>query len=320
MKQKKGNFFPLLLIGGGLAGAALLYSRRASKTEENPYISAGGSIGGASDFFGNSGSTPENPLNPALNPVYLYPDSVANGVEDIATGQENYGLVEGSDGGINPSLFSDIAVYAGTSAAVSATGYGIKKAAGKVAGSTAGKVAGSTAEKVVSSTAEKVASSTAGKVAGSTAGKVAGTVAKGAGVLGVVGLVDMLFDVTGLKDAHFSQSGLTGNLQGVNTNLATGGTITTDKATKESTGMTTARQEAHALGLSAGKYPITKATPEESALVNKAVGLSGGDVLKVTGSKFTSYIPEQGMQVTFSSGQTLTGAVNTILENKARKK
>ena len=83
--------------------------------------------------------------------------------------------------------------------------------------------------------------------------------------------------------------------------------------------MVTDRQRAHAAGISAGKYPVTTASKEEAALVNKAVGLSSGDVLKVSGSSFTSYVPEKGMQVTFSQGGTLAGTVNTILANKARK-
>ena len=94
----------------------------------------------------------------------------------------------------------------------------------------------------------------------------------------------------------------------------------TDEATKENVGnMVTDRQLKHAEGISAGKYPVTVASKEETALVNKAVGLSSGDVLKVSGSKFTSYIPEKGMQVTYSKGGTLQGTVNTILANKARK-
>ena len=307
MTSKKSNFLPLLLIGGGLAGAALLYGFGAKQSKEDSSLFGGVGVGGSGDFLGSSG----------ISKGY---DSVDLGVEDYAFNRatpDAFALP--SDGAANPEnvvddsgewSFADTAVVGLTAAAAVPT-------VAKAVRSAGSKVAGSAAGQAVKSAGSAVAS----KASGVTVGKVAKSAVKGAGVLGVVGLVDTFFEVTGVKDAFFSETGLTGNLQGVNTSFSTQkNTITTDKATETNAGnMVTNRQLAHATGLSAGKYPVTVASKEETALVNKAVGLSSGDVLKVSGSKFTSYIPEKGMQVTFSSGGTLAGTVNSILANKAKK-
>ena len=302
-QPKKSNFLPLLLIGGGVAGAALLYGFGTKQSKEDISMGADFGVGGSGDFLGSSG----------ISKGY---DSADLGIEDYAFNRatpEAFSLP--SDGAANPEkvvdesgawTFADTAVLGLTAAATVPTVVkGVKSVGSKVASSGVGQAV----------------KSTTAKVSATTAGKALSTVGKGAGVLGLVSLVDTIFDVTGLKEAHFSQGGLTGNLQGVNTSFSTTkSTVTTDTATKESVGnMVTPRQQAHAVGLSGGKYPITKASAEEAALVNKAVGLESGDVLKVSGTKFTSYIPEKGMQVSYSSGGTLEGTVNTILQNKARK-
>ena len=307
MTEKKSNFLPLLLIGGGLAGAALLYSVGTKQSKEDYSLGGAVGVGGSGDFLGSSG----------ISKGY---DSTDLGIEDFAFNRatpDAYSLP--SDGAANPEnvmddvgewSFVDTAALGLTAAATVPTiAKAVKSAGSKVAGSAAGQAV------------KSAGSAVAGKAAGVTAGKVAKTAVKGAGVLGVVGLVDTFFEVTGVKEAFFSETGLTGNLQGVNTSFSTAkSTVTTDTATKENVGnMVTNRQLKHATGLSAGKYPVTVASKEETALVNKAVGLSSGDVLKVSGSKFTSYIPEKGMQVTYSSGGTLAGTVNTILANKTRK-
>ena len=307
MTEKKSNFLPLLLIGGGLAGAALLYSVGTKQSKEDSSLGGAVGVGGSGDFLGSSG----------ISKAY---DSVDLGVEDFAFNRANpdaYSLP--SDGAANPeNVVDDVGEWSfAEGAALGLTAAATVPTIAKAVKSAGSKVAGSAAGQVVKSAGSAVAS----KASGVTVGKVAKTVVKGAGVLGVVGLVDTFFEVTGVKDAFFSETGLTGNLQGVNTSFSTAkNTVTTDTATKEGVGnMVTNRQLAHATGLSAGKYPVTVANKEETALVNKAVGLSSGDVLKVSGSKFTSYIPEKGMQVTYSKGGTLEGTVNTILANRARK-
>lgn len=307
MTEKKSNFLPLLLIGGGLAGAALLYSVGTKQSKEDYSLGGAVGVGGSGDFLGSSG----------ISKGY---DSTDLGVEDFAFNRANpdaYSLP--SDGASNPEYVVDDSgewSFVDT-AALGLTGVAVAPTIAKAVKSAGSKVAGGAAGQAVKSAGSAVAA----KASGLTVGKVAKTAVKGAGVLGVVGLVDTFFEVTGVKEAFFSETGLTGNLQGVNTSFSTAkSTVTTDTATKEGVGnMVTNRQLAHATGLSAGKYPVTVASKEETALVNKAVGLSSGDVLKVSGSKFTSYIPEKGMQVTYSAGQTLQGAVNNILSYKARK-
>ena len=307
MTEKKSNFLPLLLIGGGLAGAALLYSVGTKQSKEDYSLGGAVGVGGSGDFLGSSG----------ISKGY---DSVDLGVEDFAFNRANPNAFSlPSDGAANPkNVVDDVGEWSfAESAALGLTAAATVPTIAKAVKSAGSKVAGSAAGQAVKSAGSAVAA----KASGVTVGKVAQTAVKGAGVLGVLGLVDTFFEVTGVKDAFFSETGLTGNLQGVNTSFSTAkSTVTTDTATKKSVGnMVTGRQLAHATGLSAGKYPVTVASKEETALVNKAVGLSSGDVLKVSGSKFTSYIPEKGMQVTYSSGGTLAGTVNTILANKARK-
>lgn len=304
MTSKKSNFLPLLLIGGGVAGAALLYGFGTKQSKEDSALFGGVGVGGSRDFLGSSG----------ISRGY---DSTDLGIEDYAFNRASPdAFALPSDGAANPEnvvddsgkwAFADTAIVGLTAAAaVPTVARAVKSAGSKVAGSAAGQAVKSAGSKVVS---------------GSTVAKVAKSAVKGAGVLGVFGLVDTFFEVTGVNDAFFSEAGLTGNLQGVNTSFSTQkSTVTTDKATETSAGnMVTNRQLKNAIGLSGNKYPITVASKEETALVNKAVGLSSGDVLKVSGSKFTSYVPEKGMQVSFSKGGTLEGTVNSILEYKARK-
>ena len=307
MTEKKSNFLSLLLIGGGLAGAALLYGFGTKQSKEDYSLGGAVGVGGSGDFLGSSG----------ISKGY---DSTDLGIEDFAYNRampDAYSLP--SDGAGNPeNIVDDTGVWSfADTAALGLTAAAVAPTVAKAVKSAGSKVAGSAAGQVVKSAGSAVAA----KASGVTVGKVAQTAVKGAGVLGVLGLVDTFFEVTGVKEAFFSETGLTGNLQGVNTSFSTAkSTVTTDAATKENVGnMVTDRQAKHAAGISAGKYPVTVASKEEAALVNKAVGLSSGDVLKVSGSTFTSYVPEKGMQVTYSLGGTLAGTVNTILANKARK-
>lgn len=299
MTEKKSNFLSLLLIGGGLAGTALLYSVGTKQNKEDYSLGGAVGVGGSGDFLGSSG----------ISKGY---DSVDLGVEDFAFNRANpdaYSLP--SDGASNPEYVVD---DAGEWSFADTAALGLTAAA-------------------VAPTVAKAVKSAGSKVAGS---KVLGTAGRVAGVVGVASLAPLAVE-TGVTLGAKTGESLGGSpAASVTTALnafanAVGNIltypaqvlaskITTDEATKENVGnMVTDRQLAHATGLSAGKYPVTVASKEETALVNKAVGLSSGDVLKVSGSKFTSYIPEKGMQVTYSSGGTLTGTVNTILANKARK-
>lgn len=294
MTSKKSNFLPLLLIGGGVAGAALLYGFGTKQSKEDTSLLGGVGVGGSGDFLGSSG----------ISKGY---DSIDLGVEDYAFNRatpDAFALP--SDGAANPEnvvddsgewTFADTAIVGLTAAAaVPTVAKAVKSVGSKVAGSTAGQAVKSAGSKAV---------------AGSTVRGVAGSVLKRAGVLGAVATgISALVGTAAAPSPEFDTSAI----------YTTSQSISTDLAAKVGIGnMVTNRQLAHATGLSGGKYPVTVASKEETALVNKAVGLSSGDVLKVSGSKFTSYIPEKGMQVTFSSGGTLAGTVNSILANKAKK-
>ena len=299
MTEKKSNFLPLLLIGGGLAGAAMLYGFGTKQSKEDSSLVGGVGVGGSGDFLGSSG----------ISKGY---DSVDLGVEDFAFNRANpdaYSLP--SDGAANPeNVVDDVGEWSFAESA----------ALGLTAAATVPTIA-------------KAVKSAGSKVAGS---KVLGTAGRAAGVVGVASLAPLAVESGVTLGAKAGESLGGSSAASVNTafnafanvvgNILTypaqviSGKIRTDEATKENVGnMVTDRQLKHATGLSAGKYPVTVASKEETALVNKAVGLSSGDVLKVSGSKFTSYIPEKGMQVTYSAGGTLAGTVNTILANKAKK-
>lgn len=299
MTEKKSNFLPLLLIGGGLAGAALLYGFGTKQSKEDSSLVGGVGVGGSGDFLGSSG----------ISKGY---DSVDLGVEDFAFNRASpdaYSLP--SDGATSPeNVVDDVGEWS----FVDTAALGLTAAA-------------------VAPTVAKAVKSAGSKIAGS---KVLGTAGRVAGVVGVASLAPLAVESGVTLGAKAGESLGGSSAVSVNTafnafanavgNILTypaqviSGKIRTDEATKENVGnMVTDRQKAHAAGLSAGKYPVTVASKEETALVNKAVGLSSGDVLKVSGGKFTSYIPEKGMQVTYSTGGTLAGTVNSILANKARK-
>lgn len=299
MTEKKSNFLPILLIGGGLAGAALLYGFGTKQSKEDYSLGGAVGIGGSGDFLGSSG----------ISKGY---DSVDLGVEDFAFNRANPdAFALPSDGAASPeNVLDDVGEWSFADTAV----------------------VGLTAAAAVPTVAKAVKSA-GSKVAGS---KVLGTAGRVAGIAGVASLAPLAVESGVTLGAKAGESLGGSSAASVNTafnafanavgNILTypaqviSGKIRTDEATKENVGnMVTDRQLKHAAGLSAGKYPVTVASKEETALVNKAVGLSSGDVLKVSGSKFTSYIPEKGMQVTYSAGGTLAGTVNTILANKAKK-
>lgn len=297
MTSKKSNFLPLLLIGGGVAGAALLYGFGTKQSKEDSSLFGGVGVGGSGDFLGSSG----------ISKGY---DSTDLGIEDYAFNRATpNAFALPSDGAANPEsvvdesgvwTFADTAVLGLTAAAtVPTVAKAVKSAGSKVAGSAAGQAVKSAGSKAV------------GSVAGSTVRGVAGSVLKRAGVLGAVATgISALVGTASAPSPEFDTSAI----------YTTSQSISTDLAAKVGIGnMVTNRQLAHATGLSGGKYPVTVASKEETALVNKAVGLSSGDVLKVSGSKFTSYIPEKGMQVSFSKGGTLEGTVTSIMRNKAKK-
>lgn len=296
MSTKKNNFLPLLLIGGGVAGAALLFSIGNKENKEDFSVVDGVGSVGSGDFLGSSG----------VSKGY---DSTDLGIEDFANNRaypDAFGLP--SDGA-NPehvvddagewSFADTLSVGLAGVAAAPAVAAGAKYAASKVASSGAGQA--------VKSAGTKVASS-----AGSSGARALATsLLKKAGVVGAVATgVSALVGTASAAEGVFNEQEIYQISQNVSTDLAA----------KVGIGnMVTNTQLQHANGLSAGKYPVTMANKEEAALVNKAVGLSSGDVLKVMGNKFTSYVPEKGMQVTYSNGGTLKQAVNAINKTKSRR-
>lgn len=297
-QPKKSNFLPLLLIGGGVASAALLYGFSTKQSKEDISLGGGFGVGGSGDFLGSSG----------IGKGY---DSTDLGIEDFAFNRATPdAFTLPSDGAANPErvvdesgawTFADTAVLGLTAAAAApAVLKGIKSVGTKLSGSSVLRTAGRAAGVVGVASLAPLAVETGIQLGSETAETLGGSSA------------------TSVTTVFKTLANTVGNILTYPAQVLTNG-IKTDEATKQNVGnMTTPRQEAHAKGLSGGKYPITKATPEEAALVNKAVGLTSGDVLKVSGTIFTSYIPEKGMQVTYSSGGTLQGTVNTILQNKAK--
>lgn len=299
MTEKKSNFLPLLLIGGGLAGAALLYSVGTKQSKEDSSLVGGVGVGGSRDFLGSSG----------ISKGY---DSVDLGVEDFAFNRASpdaYALP--SDGAANPENvvddvgewgFVDTAVLGLTAAAaVPPIAKAVKSAGSKVAGSTvlrtAGRVAGVAGVGALAPLAVET---------GVTLGAKAGESLGGS-------------SATSVQTAFNAFANAVGNILTYPAQVLAG-KISTDEATKENVGnMVTDRQERIASGLAAGKYTVSKASSSEAALVNQAAGLSNGDVLKVSGEKFTSYVAEDGHQVSYSTGGTLAGTVKKQLDYQASK-
>ena len=290
MTSKKSNFLPLLLIGGGVAGAALLYGFGTKQSKENSSLLGAVGVGGSGDFLGSSG----------ISRGY---DSTDLGIEDYAFNRatpEAFALP--SDGAANPEMvvddsgvwtFADTAVLGLTAAATVPTVVKAVKSAGS-------KVAGSAAGQAVKSAASKATATTAGKVLS--------TLGKGAGVLGVLGAVDLFFDVTGVTEAHFSEAGLTGNLQGVNTSFSTQkNTVTTDKATSQGIGnmALTQRQKKYLANMETFGGTSREATAAEAAEINKRYGSSGSvGVYEYSGptGKQITYITTNGKTVTNPRG------------------
>lgn len=294
--MKKNNFLPLLLIGGGAAAAALLYGVGTKQNKEDLSVVDGVGTVGSGDFLASSG----------VSKGY---DSVDLGIEDYANNRATADAFALPSDGANPERvlddsgewgFTDTALLTlGAVGAAPAVAQGAKYAASKIAGSTvkqAAKSAGSTVARTATNAATRAGLSSVTRFAGPV-GVVAG---------GILAL-------TGTASAETPEYD-TAQIYEISQN------VSTDLAAKVGIGnMVTDNQLKHATGLSAGKYPVTVANKEEAALVNKAVGLSPtSDVLKVSGSKFTSYVPEKGMQVTYAGGGTLKDAVNAINKAKGR--
>lgn len=300
--EKKNNFFPLLLIGGGIASAALLYFKGSKQSKESLNMLSDNGLGGSGDFLGSSG----------VSKGY---DSTELGIEDFAFNRASpdaYSLP--SDGAVNPEYVRPEYVYDDSGERSFADTAVLGLTAASLAG-TAAKGAKTVATKVGQTTAVQAVKTAATKAAGSTVGKAASAVAKGAGVLGALSLVDTFFEMTGVKDAHFS-GGLTGNLQGVNTSLS----VKTDEATKASVGnmATTQRQEAIVKSLMTGSSSKrSEATPEETEIVNTTLGTSG-DVVKVTYGKYggTSFVASSGKQISYAGGTTLQQTAQSMTEYK----
>lgn len=294
MSTKKSNFLPILLIGGGLAGAALLFNIGNKQDKDDMSVVDGYGSVGSGDFLGSSG----------VSKGY---DSTDLGIEDFANNRANPDAFGLPSDGANPERviddsgawsFADTLSVGLAATAAAPAAYGAAKAVGSKVASKGG----------LKSAGAKVASS----ATSSGAKALATSILKKAGVVGAVATgVSALVGTASAAEGVFNEQEIYQISQNVSTDLAA----------KVGIGnMVTNTQLKHATGLSAGKYPVTVASKEEAAMVNKAVGLSSGDVLKVTGNKFTSYVPEKGMQVTFSNGGSLKQAVNTINAVKAKKR
>ncbi len=296
MGLKKNNFLPLLLIGGGAAAAAVLYGFGTKKDEEELAVVDGLGTVGSGDFLASSG-------------VSRGYDSVDLGIEDYANNRANADAFSLPSDGANPEyVYDDSGEWGFTDAALLTLGaVGAAPAVYNVAKSAGTKVASSGAGQAVKSTAAKAASTASSAGARS----LATSLLQKAGPVGAIATgISALVGTANAAEAQFNEQEIFEISQNVSTDLAA----------KVGIGnMVTNRQLAHANGLSAGTYPVTLASKEETALVNSAVGLSSGDVLKVSGTKFTSYVPEKGMQVVHSNTGTLQHAVDVIKASKAKK-
>jgi hypothetical protein len=296
MSIKKNNFLPLLLIGGGAAAAALLYGVGSKQNKEDLSVVDGLGTVGSGDFLASSG----------VSKGY---DSVDLGIEDFANNRANADAFALPSDGANPERVLDDSgewTFADT-LAVGLAGVGAAPAVAKGAKYAATKVGSAGAGQAVKSAGSTVARS----ASGSALKTAATTVLKKMGPVGAVATgIDALVGTANAAEAQFNEQEIFNISQN----------ISTDLAAKVGIGnMVTDRQLAHAKGLSAGAYPVTMASKEEAALVNKAVGLSPtSDVLKVSGSKFTSYVPERGMQVVHGNTGTLKQAVDVINKSKKR--
>lgn len=287
----KNNFLPLLLIGGGAAAAALLYGFGTKQDKEDVSVVDGLGSVGSGDFLASSG----------VSKGY---DSIDLGIEDFANNRATpMGFALPSDGANPEKVLDDSGEWSfAETASLALAGVAAAPAAVQGARYVGSKIGTTAMGQGVKSAASGSALRTA-----------ATTLLKRAGVVGAVATgVDALVGTANAAEAQFD----TAQIFEISQN------ISTDLAAKVGIGnMVSESQLAHASGLSGAKYPISMASKEEAALVNKAVGLSPtSDVLKVSGNKFTSYVPEKGMQIAYSNGGTLKQAVNAINARKAQKK
>lgn len=283
--SSKNNFLPLLLIGGGAAAAVLLYGIGTKQNKDDLSVVDGLGTVGSGDFLASSG-------------VSRGYDSVDLGIEDFANNRataDAFGLP--SDGADPEKVLDDSGEWSFAETASLA-----------LAGAAAAPAVVQGAKYVGSKVGGSIATRSAGSVGGSALRKAATTMLKRAGPVGAIATgIDALVGTANAAEAEFNEQEIFNISQN----------ISTDLAAKVGIGnMVSEKQLAHASGLSGAKYPISMASKEEAALVNKAVG-SSGDVLKVSGDKFTSYVPEKGMQIAYSKGGTLKQAVNAM--NKAKR-
>lgn len=283
--SSKNNFLPLLLIGGGAAAAILLYGFGTKQNKEDLSVVDGLGTVGSGDFLASSG----------VSKGY---DSVDLGIEDFANDRATADAFALPSDGANPEKVLDD----------SGEWSFMDKAVLGLSAVTAGAAVAPYASKAVKSAGQGV-KTMGSKVGGSALRTAATTVLKRAGPVGAVATgIDALVGTANAAEAEFNEQEIFNISQN----------ISTDLAAKVGIGnMVSEKQLAHASGLSGAKYPISLASKEEAALVNKATG-SSGDVLKVSGNKFTSYVPEKGMQIAYSNGGTLKQAVDAV--NKAKKR
>lgn len=317
MSSKKNNFLPLLLIGGGAAAAALLYGVGTKQNKEDLSVVDGVGTVGSGDFLASSG----------VSKGY---DSVDLGIEDYANNRATADAFALPSDGANPEKVLDdsgewgfmegLAMSAGTLAATTGAVAGVRYMNKKVGSAPAAQGVGS----APAAQGVKSVGSTAAKTGGNFLKSVSPALKK-IPVVGVViagvSAIDTL--VNGVDERKQNTLGTEQWVDNTHMAIMPYGTkiqpeLTTDSLAKENVGnMVTEKQIQHASGLSGAKYPVSLASKAETALVNSATG-SSGDVLKVSGDKFTSYVPEKGMQIAYSNGGSLQQAVDAV--NKARRR
>lgn len=325
-KQGESNLLPFVFGGIAAVAAGMVYKKyKESKEEttEDTWITDGGysgNVGGSSDFFGNSTSV--------INPEYA-PDSVANGIEDIARGDAVDGLTDPSAGGVNPNnygtngldIFADVAYDIVTDPLViaGAGGYALNKAG-----------------KVMTRNLPK-----SGKVLS----KAGGVLARGSVVGAVIEGTNMLLDATGTKDAVKDVVTEIVGGESIVTPIydmfypsAKDKAITTDQAATEAYGnvvydsgktksntvpstgtiyvktdtpryvKTDAKQLQVATGLQSTGSKNVGISAGETAVVNDALGTSGTVIKQTYGSSGTTYVGAGGKQLTYAGTDLQTAA------------
>lgn len=331
MGKKESNLLPFLLGAGAVAAAGIAYKKykesKEETTDDNTWLAGGYGTGGAADFYGNSS---------VINPEYA-PDSVANGIEDIARGEAIDGLTDPSSGGVNPNKYGTDGLD------LFSLGYDVVTDPLVITGA-----AGFALDKAGKTVSKKLPQT----------GKTMTKVGKGLGRLGIIGMgiqgVNWLMDTTGTKEdiknvvnEIVGRDSIVTDLYDYSFPSAADKAITTDQAVSEAHGnvvydngtaksntvstgtvyvktadnsnrytKTTPIQYQTALGLAGTGSQNVGVTAAETAVVNDALGTSGAVVKQTYGKSGVSYIGDNGKQLTYA-GTDLQTAANAYKAHNA---